>query len=244
MMNDFLSAIRFLTLLPAGKGDRRFDAVSMLAWFPVAGLVVGAILAVFDWAALHLWPPYVAAVLDVLLLAVVTGALHLDGIGDTADGLFAHHSPARALEIMKDSRVGAMGLIAVVLCLAVKWAGISALADGHRFLSLLVVPAFARGALIFAVTVLPYGRDAGTGQSFFERSIPLHTFLPLAAPIVLALFLGPRFLLLIAGFAAVTAAAIFFYKKRIGGITGDMLGALCETEEALLFLLLAAGGAS
>ncbi len=240
-MQNFLSAIRFLTVLPAGKEDGSFDAVGMLAWFPVVGLVIGAIVAVFDWTALHFWPAQVVAVLDVLLLALITGAFHVDGVADTADGLFAHHSPARALEIMKDSRVGAMGLIAVVLCLAVKGSGLSVVAP-HRFLVLLTVPAFARAAMVFAVRFLPYGRQSGTGQSFFDRPLSGEHYLPLAAPLVPAVFLGPRFLLLAAGFALLTAGAILFYKKRIGVITGDMLGALCETEEALLFLLLAAGG--
>ncbi|MFP4477492.1 MAG: adenosylcobinamide-GDP ribazoletransferase [Desulfatibacillaceae bacterium] len=239
-MDNLYSAIRFLTLIPAGRAPR-FDAVGMIRWFPVAGLVVGAILAVFDAAATTIWPAHAVAAVDVLLLALVTGALHLDGLGDTADGLFAHHTRERALAIMKDSRVGAMGLVAVALCLLVKFAGLASITDG-RFLALLVIPALARGSMVFAMAALPYGRPEGTGRAFFEKKLDASAYVPLAVCAVPALWLGPRFLLVAIVWAAVTFGAIVFYQRRMGIITGDMLGALCETCEAALFFAVCAGG--
>ncbi|MCK7507856.1 MAG: adenosylcobinamide-GDP ribazoletransferase [Desulfobacterales bacterium] len=121
----------------------------MVPWFPAVGLLLGALLALFDLAAARLLEPVTAAaVLDVVLLAVLTGAFHLDGLGDTADGLFSHRPRERMLEIMKDSRIGAMGVVAVVPVLAVKWAGISGLSATPRRLLLILVPAYARCGIL------------------------------------------------------------------------------------------------
>ncbi len=113
-MKKLKSAIQFLTIIPAGKSEY-FDPKGTAQFFPVAGLGIGILLAIVDKIAVSLWSVPVAAVVDVVFLAAVTGALHLDGLGDTADGLYGHWSRDRALEIMKDSRVGVMGLVVVGL---------------------------------------------------------------------------------------------------------------------------------
>jgi adenosylcobinamide-GDP ribazoletransferase len=136
-MKNLFAAIRFITILPAGKSEH-FDALGMVPWFPVVGLLLGALLAVFDLAASHLWPVSTVSILDVILLAILTGAFHLDGLGDTADGLLSHRLRERILEIMKDSRIGVMGMVAVVSVLAVKWAGISGLGANRTALLILV----------------------------------------------------------------------------------------------------------
>ena len=182
-----------------------------------------------------------AAVLDVIFLAVFTGALHLDGLGDTADGMFSHRSREKALAIMKDSRVGAMGLVAVIFGLALKWGGLSALGD-HRSLILIIVPAYARAGMMFGIRYLPYGRpEGGTGHDFFGNPLKWSDFWALLVPVVLSLALGATGLVLALGFAAVTAGLLIFYKKQMGCVTGDMLGAMTEVTEAALFLLAAAG---
>jgi adenosylcobinamide-GDP ribazoletransferase len=239
-MKGLVSAIRFLTILPTGKGAV-FDPRAMIPWFPVVGLVLGAILAVFDHLAIGLWPAPVAALLDVVLLAVLTGALHLDGLGDTADGVFSHRPRETALEIMKDSRVGAMGLIAVIFGIGLKWGGLSALGEQRAWIVFLV-PAFARAGMLFAIRWLPYGRpDGGTGHDFFDAPLKWSAFWALLLTAVLSLFLGTTGLRLILGFAAVTGGLLLFYKRQMGCVTGDMLGAMTETTEAALFLLAAAG---
>ncbi len=96
----------------------------MIPYFPLVGLLLGGFVSVFDRLILNLWSQPVASLLDVVLLVFLTGALHLDGLGDTADGLYGNRPRERALEIMKDSRIGVMGLTAIVCGLAVKWAGI------------------------------------------------------------------------------------------------------------------------
>ncbi len=242
-MNGLLSALGFLTILPAGRGAR-FEPSAMIPFFPVVGLALGALLALFDHAATALWPLPVAAVLDLVFMAAVTGCLHLDGLGDTADGVFSHRPRERALEIMKDSRVGAMGLVAVVFGLALKWGGLSALGE-HRALVLVLVPAYARAGMMIAIRCLPYGRPGGgTGHGFFETPLKWPAFWALPIPLVLSLGLGVAGLRMIVGFAVITAGLLLFYKRRMGCVTGDMLGAMTEVTEAGLLLLAAAGGSA
>jgi adenosylcobinamide-GDP ribazoletransferase len=136
-------------------------------------LAIGLILASVRPDRIGLWPPLVAGVLDVVLLAAITGALHLDGLADAADGLYGHREREKALAIMKDSRVGAMGLVVVACVLLVKAAGLGSVDQG-RFLALMIVPAYARSAMIFGMRFLPYARGKeGTGSPFFETPLSM-----------------------------------------------------------------------
>ena len=133
-MKPLIAAIQFLTVLPLGARGT-YEPRAMIGWFPIVGLLLGCVLAGFDAAAARLWTPPAAAVLDVLLLILLTGALHLDGVGDTADGLYGRRPAEKALQIMKDSRIGAMALVTVVAVLALKWAGLAGLDKGNASLA-------------------------------------------------------------------------------------------------------------
>jgi adenosylcobinamide-GDP ribazoletransferase len=240
-MKRLIASLQFITALPLGR-QRPFDARGIIVHFPLAGLMIGLIIALFDCLAAALWPPVVTAALDVALLAAVTGAFHLDGLADTADGLYGHRDRERALAIMKDSRVGAMGLVAVVLILITKTAALSGIAH-ERFLALLVIPAYARAGMIFGMRFLPYARGPeGTGSAFFETPLNIRDFRYLALPAALSLLLGWRAIPLNLGFALVTAALIAGYRRKLGGITGDLLGAMTEIIETALFLAVCIGG--
>jgi len=239
-MNAFIASLQFITAIPLGK-PRPFDAKRIIIHFPLAGLAIGLILALFDLVASALWPPAVAGVLDVVLLAAVTGAFHLDGLADAADGLYGSREREKALAIMKDSRVGAMGLVAVAGVLLVKAAALGCIAHG-RFLALLIVPAYARSAMMAGIRFLPYARgNEGTGSAFFETPLSAMDFKFVAAPVILSLFLGWRGLLLNLFFVASTAALIGLYRKKLAGVTGDLLGAMTEVLEAVLFLAAGVG---
>jgi adenosylcobinamide-GDP ribazoletransferase len=214
----------------------------MIPYFPVVGLLLGILTAVFDQFATALWSRPVASLLDVLFLAVLTGAFHLDGLGDSADGLLGQRPKEKALTIMKDSRLGTMGLVAIVFGLALKWAGIAGL-DADRTLLLIIVPAYARAGMLFGMRFLEYGRpEGGTGLDFFKSKLQWSAFWGLAAPVVLSLFLGWAFIWLNLAFVAFTAILVWYFKRRIGCVTGDMLGAMAEILESGLFLLISIGG--
>ena len=240
-MNAFIASLQFITAIPLGK-PRPFDPRGIVVHFPMAGLTIGLVLALFDRVASVMWPHAVVAALDVVLLAAITGALHLDGLADTADGLYGRRDPENALAIMKDSRVGAMGLVIVVCVLLTKLVALGHV-DHGRFVALMIVPAYARASMIFGMRFLPYARGKdGTGSAFFETPLSSVDFRFVLLPGCFSLFLGWRGILLNLCFAVTTWALIVFYRKKINGITGDMLGAMTEINEAVLLLAVCAGG--
>ncbi|MBU1055951.1 MAG: adenosylcobinamide-GDP ribazoletransferase [Proteobacteria bacterium] len=235
------SAIQFLTILPAGKTSE-FDANKIIPYFPVVGLIIGILVSAFDLIAFYLWPGYLVSILDVMLLAILTGALHIDGLGDMADGLLGHRPKEKALLIMKDSRMGAMGLVTIIFALAVKCGAIASLNESRNFI-LVLVPIYSRSTMIFGMKFLPYGRpDGGTAFDFFKESVKPYYFITLIIPIVFSYFLGVKGVILLYGFIIITGVILYYYKRRMGCITGDMLGAMVEITESCLFLIVAAEG--
>ncbi len=244
-VRDLRSAIMFITILPAGR-DAEFSATGMIRCFPVVGMILGGLLAAMDRTASLFWTDPVVALVDVLFLVAVTGAFHLDGLGDAADGIFSHRSRERALEIMKDSRTGMMGLVAIFAMLSLKVAGIYAVKTScppfASLVILLMVPALSRGGMLFGIRFLSYGRkNTGTGHDLFEKKLPVKDFMFLVPALVLAFFLGVKGLLMVLAFGLTVFLILVFYKIKMGCITGDMLGAMTEVSEAVLFL--AAGAA-
>jgi adenosylcobinamide-GDP ribazoletransferase len=238
-MKDLISALQFMTILPLGKAQP-FDPPRMVPYFPLVGFLLGLLLALFDSIVMRFWAPPVAALLDVIFLVVLTAAFHIDGLGDTADGLLGPRSRDKALEIMKDSRLGTMGLVAIMFGLALKWGGIASL-EAHRSLLLIMVPAYARAGILFGMRYLPYGRTDGTGTPFFGEKISLKHFWGLFFPIGLSLILGLKAIWLNIAFVIIIAMVLLFYKKRMACITGDMLGAMVEITESGLFLMISLG---
>ena len=238
-MRNFFAALRFITIIPLGK-EKNFDPRLMVSFFPAIGLLLGAMVSLFDLVATWLWPLPVAALLDVLFLVFLTGAFHLDGLGDTADGLYGHRQKEDALAIMKDSRIGVMGLVAILAGLSIKWAGVANLHE-NRYLFLLVIPAYARASMLFGMYYLEYGRpDGGTGMPFFENKIKSKAFGSLLIPIIISIFLGWQGMMINIAFALLVVSILVYYKKKLNCITGDMLGAMTEISESVLFLVAAA----
>ena len=237
---ELRSAVLFITILPAGK-NVAYSPMGMIKFFPIVGLILGALLVGFDLAVSSLWTPSVVALLDVFLMVVLTGAFHLDGLGDTADGVFSHRPKERVLEIMKDSRSGMMGLVAVFCILALKTAGLYSVKTSalplQSLVLLFIVPSYARSAMLFGIRFLEYGRKkTGTGLDLFETPLGLKDFYFVLIPVVISLFLGYKGLVLNLAFMGTLLLVLGFYKKKLNCITGDMLGALNEIMEAVLFL--------
>jgi adenosylcobinamide-GDP ribazoletransferase len=241
-VKGFISAIQFITILPWGRSES-FDPPRMIPYFPIVGIALGGLLVLFDCVAVNLWGRSAGSLLDVVFLAILTGAFHIDGLGDAADGLLGQRPREKILAIMKDSRLGTMGLVAILCGLSIKWAGIAGL-DTRRTILLIVVPAYARASMLFGMRYLPYGRpDGGTGADFFKAQLPLSAFWGLSVPVLLSFILGWKMIWLNLCFAALTAGLIRYYRRRVGCITGDMLGAMAEVTEAGLFLMASIGGA-
>lgn len=240
-MRYFIAATQFFTILSLGR-DGTYDPPKMIPYIPLVGLLLGILLALFDLVAIRLWSQPVASLLDVIFLAIMTGALHLDGLGDTADGLYGQRPKEKALAIMKDSRLGTMGLVAILFGLSTKWAGISGL-DADRSLLLVIIPAYSRSTMLFGFRFLDYGRSGGgTGFDFFKEKPGLSAFWGMILAVVGSGMLGWKAVGLNLIFVAITTAILWYYNRRMGCITGDMLGAMTEITESALFLLISFGG--
>ena len=239
-MSDLKSALQFITILPTGENPH-FSPSGMIRFFPIVGLIIGALLVIFDLVASIFFFEGVVVLLDVIFLVAITGAFHLDGVGDTADGIFSHRSREKALLIMKDSRTGMMGLVAVVCTLAVKFAGIYSVKASNSGISamlfLLIIPAYARASMMFGIKYLNYGRDQGTGHDFFTRKLEFKDFIWVLIPIIISIFTGYQFFVINVSFALMVFIILCFYKEKMNCITGDMLGAMTEVIEALLFVV-------
>lgn len=228
-------AFAFLTVLPARH--LRDEPGRIFAYFPIVGLVIGLLLAALG--ANEALSPGVRALTVLVGWIVITGGLHLDGLGDFCDGVLSPNTPERRLEIMKDPRTGMFGVVGLVLALLAKWVLIQ---DVTPFL-LIVPPVLARWAMTLAAYAFPYGREKGLG-GYFRYGLTQHdvlvatfqavifilpAFLLFGSGVVLALVLTPILVLVLGHWTA---------SRLGGGLTGDVYGALCElTEIICLFCL-------
>ena len=243
-MKPLLAALRFLTILPVpgGWGTATEDLARSVAWFPVVGLLLGGISAVIAWAAALVAPPMVAAAAIVIVLLTFSGCLHLDGLSDTADGFLSSRPRERILEIMKDSHVGAMGVVVIFGVLMLKFASLASLPAKEFWPAALLMPLAGRCALVLHMAILPYARPEGLGSVFYRRR-PRWVAGWAAAVLAATAFglLGPRGVAIWAVCVAVTLAFSVYVYRKIGGATGDTLGAVCEIIEVVPALTLALG---
>lgn len=238
-----LVALEFLTRLRVRRtpiGDMQRVARAQL-WFPAVGLLIGVALLGVDRAAMRALPQPAVDVLIVVALIAVTGALHLDGLADAADGLFGGYTPERRLEIMRDVHAGTYAIVAIVSVLALKWAGLASLPPGVRLEAIVLTPCLARFAMLVAIAAFPYARAEGAGAAFRDALRPAQLVVAAATAIVAAVVLFGAGGLYVAAFAALIALAFGAFATRLaGGMTGDLYGATVEISEALLLLFVAA----
>ena len=234
-MEGFWAALQFLTRIPVPGRAYRFEAA--LVWLPVIGLLLGGILAAADagMRAAQISPLVDSAVLVVLLLAL-TGALHADGLMDTCDAVFAHASPERRLEIMRDPRAGAFGVVGLVCIVALKIAAVDALPDRLRPQFLTLAPGLGRWAIVLLTTVFPYGRPGGLGAPLKASATPVALAVASALPLAACAIIGlPG--LAAGGLTALVALGIGRWLMRLlPGLTGDCYGAVCEVVETVVWL--------
>ena len=238
LLASFRAAIGFLTILPVSPRDAASppDAAGALArapaWFPAVGLLLGAMLAFLDLAlrALHL-PVLLNSALLLATLAALTRALHLDGFMDTCDALLGGFDRERRLAILRDPHVGAFAVVGVVCLLLVKLAALTALPGGYRTGVLILFPCLSRAAMVLVMEWFPYARREGLGTPFAsDDGRRPRAGLLLAAAAALALTGLPG--LALAAMAAAVAWAVGAWATRLlGGVTGDIYGAVNEIAE-------------
>ena len=251
MSGDLRNAFTILTILP-WKGPTNSpptDPARSATYFPVVGAFIGGVLLAVDFAGGFL-PAHVRAALLLIASTAVTGGLHLDGLADTCDGIFSRAGRERALEIMRDSRLGALGATGLVLFLLLKFGLLTELTPRYRVLTLFLMPVCGRQAMVLLMSIYPYARrEQGLGGAFAGRVGWRQTLGSFTLTICLILA-GTA----LSGTGRTALASLFFsfvltfglvylvsryVAARLGGMTGDTYGAANEAAE-LVFLFVAA----
>lgn len=234
-LRQFLTAVRFLTILPISQyadEDSQYFTDSVKYFAPV-GLAIGITGSVITLIFSDLLPHTVLCAVATLYLSLISGFLHLDGVADTADGFFSAKAKSQILDIMHDSRVGAMGVIALLFLLLLKFSALSSISPEKLSLALLILPLSGRTAIVVIMSLLPYGREeGGLGRMFYreENKVPLSFALGIF--VFLGLFVSMKTVLI--SMSVIFIVVILFgawCNKMIGGYTGDTLGATCEITE-------------
>jgi adenosylcobinamide-GDP ribazoletransferase len=236
-----VAAARYLTIVPIpGRpygGSEELGAAA--PWFPIVGLGIGVVLVVTDTLITMVFPALVAALLTVTLWKTLTGGLHLDGLADCLDGL-AGRDPAHRLAVMRDSCIGVFGALGLILFLLLKIGAVAELTPGGRWPVLLAAPAIGRAMPPLVALVFPAARSEGHGAEFRLGLGVGSAILGLVVTTVVGFaVLGPIGIIALAAATLVTFGVGGFMTRRLGGMTGDVLGASVEVAElaALLTVL-------
>ena len=239
-----LIAFEFLTPLRLRRvqtyDDRLF--AEALGWYPLAGLLIGAMLVLADRGLSLLLPPGPTAVLLVALLALASGGLHLDGVADTADGMAVQGDRAARLGVMSEGNTGPAGVMALVLVLLAEWAALSSLPEPVRTSALLLAPVLARWTVVPVGLMFRSARPRGLGnamqQGLWPIAAPLATVIGGGVAIALFGLLPGLALVLIAGIAAIILAGAA--ARLLDGVTGDVFGAAIEVSQVVVWMSLIA----
>lgn len=243
-MRSLAAAWRFLTIvpIPGNWGSADQDLARCLPWFPIVGLGLGMAAAGLAWGLPWVAPPLVCAAVLVVVLAGFSGCLHLDGLADSADGLLSSRARERMLEIMKDSHIGVMGVVVIAGVGLLKFAALASVAAEHLWAAALLMPVAGRCAMVVQLALLPYARTTGLASLFYGQPRRLAAFWAVGFLAAVAWgALGPRGLAVWAACIAATLIVSVYVYRRIGGATGDTLGAACEIVEVVPALVLVLG---
>lgn len=234
-------AVQFCTILPTPKLQAiptDDDVRRSVLFFPLIGIALGALLWFIQKELLVILPPLPTATASVLIVTLITGGLHLDGLMDTADALGSRKRGEAALQIMKDSRVGAMGVIGGCFAILLKTATLASLSVAQPVLYL-IVPCLSRAGMVVSMNFAPYARATGGLGALYTQRIPRWVMLcviiwPLVVLICLLpiLWWGPIFIIV----TFTIAMFVVFCQMRFGGMTGDTYGALQELLEVVGYL--------
>jgi adenosylcobinamide-GDP ribazoletransferase len=237
MIRSLGLALTFLTIFPYPRHliSTPAELARSMVWFPLIGLFLG----LFLWGAYlglgFIFPSIVASAMLLALLVVATGGLHLDGLADTLDGLGGGKTPEARLRIMKDSSLGTFGVLGLILILLLKFVLFLALTEKAELRALWLFPIVSRWSLVGLAYLSPYARpEGGLGEAMTSLVSGRHFLLAtLSAVLFVLLAFRLRGLLALGLIALSTWLASHYFNRRLGGITGDVLGAVNELHEVL-----------
>jgi adenosylcobinamide-GDP ribazoletransferase len=237
-MRSLFSALAFLTRIPIPEKLKSRKLNGMFAGYPLAGLLIGGMLSLVFFLCGLLAPAAVGTVVLIAFSLLLTGAMHLDGLADCADAFYGHRDRETTLRILKDPRIGTMGGAAIGISLLARYAAFTTLPTLVLIGALPVLSMFSRSTVLIAMKMLPYARGE-EGILSTESAIGPFPFALALLVIVLSAALLP--VPTIVALAAVLLFWLFSWKK-IGGCTGDVLGATIEISEIVFLLAFVAAG--
>jgi len=242
-MSSFLLAVQFLTLIPLKIKDAGEKKIAKAAaYFPLVGLLIGLVLLGVNYYLIMInLSSFTISIILVVALIALTGGMHLDGLSDTADAFLSNKPKDEMLAIMRDPHIGVMGVLSIISVILLKIGLLAALQAPLRITALLLMCLLSRWSLVGAMFFFPYARSEGKAKVFMNsmtfRVFLVSTVIAVSFSVLIWQLKG-LILFAIAGFIAWIFSKLI--SRKIGGITGDTLGALCELNElAILFLLLA-----
>lgn len=249
-MKSFRLALSFLTIIPGGmaKPADRNLFVSSTKYFPLVGLIIGIVAATVYWIASYKLPDLASSALSVFSLVIITRALHLDGLADTFDGLLGGKDREHALSIMKDSRIGSFGAAAIVLAIMLKIVLLTSIESSLKIGAIVLFPVIGRWSATVALSTQPYAKvGPGLGSLFMDtnglnrRTIAIALIVPSAITIISAVITIKSLAVIVMAAAVIfTMLFMFVVRRKIGGMTGDTIGAMIELSEITVLLAFAA----
>lgn len=244
-MRLFIIALQFLTIIPLPFTVRceERDLGRSMAFFPLIGLTLGLFLVGINWVLTHFFPRSVTDLLLLVILAALTGALHLDGVADVFDGLAARGGRERFLAVMKDSRCGPVGAAALAFFLLIKYQALLAVPDPQKNAALLLFPLLGRYAQVQCTVGATRARNDGLGSTFIGGSGLFQFLAALGTALsISSILFGVNGVCLFSAAYLLTWWLRRWSHRRLGGITGDIIGFVCEMTEACTLLLIVALG--
>lgn len=248
MVKNFINAVQFLTIVPVNKNHETEEGslAKSMVYFPLIGFLIGFLLVYADKAMmLAALPQTVANILLITLSVLVTRALHIDGLADTLDGLMGGHDRSSRLSIMKDSRLGTAGALGIFFVLAIKYICLNNLFESEKIAALLTAPVLARWSQTLMVFKANYGRENGMGKAFVGHlrasGFTAASVVGLGLSAFVVVQLDTRSVVLMFSLAVcvvlLTLMGRWYLVRKLGGVTGDAIGAVSEANEVLVFLL-------
>lgn len=245
---SFLAALKFLTIIPLTPHREASpeEVGRSIGYFPVVGVIIGLILAGLNWLLGLFVPSAVVNGLLIVAMVVISGALHLDGLVDTCDGIAGHKTVDDRWQVMHDSRAGAFGIVGVFLVLLVKYVSLNSVPENLMMATLLLMPVVSRWAMVYAVFAYPYARPAGLGKAFKQEAswqrFTIATVTTLAVATGLARWANITYfylagLAIMLGIWVIVVATATYLKRKFSGLTGDTYGAINEVAEVGVLIL-------
>ncbi len=233
----FLSAIQLLTIIPLKISFDRDQLEKSVLYFVPVGFLIGAILLGSHWILKsHLHP----AVLSSFLLMIwifITGAIHLDGFIDTVDGLYAGRTKEKRLKIMHDTKIGSIGVVSVIILLLIKFSLLYSINSSDIWKVLLITPAWSRWGMVLMCCLFPYAKEEGKGRIFVEGARKWYILPQGIVLVILSVLLlgwGAFYILILLSLFICLFGLLL--RRKIGGVTGDTIGAMNEIGEVLTLL--------